>query len=91
MKNCTILSPKTPKNDLLTFNWGHSSSCNTLNTWRTTNVHLGPLMKPNARWALPVNPVLKDQSHWKMCEHILKKITQRPNTIQMFWIVIGAL
>ena len=30
-------------------------------------------MKLNARWALPVYPVLKDQSHWKMCEHILKK------------------
>ena len=43
-------------------------------------------MKLNARWALPVYPVLKDQSHWKMCEHILKK-TQRPNTIQILWIV----
>ena len=73
MKNCTILSPKTPKNDLLTFNWGHPSSCNTLSTWQTTNVHFGPPMKLNARWDLPVYPVLKDQSHWKMCEHILKK------------------
>ena len=42
-------------------------------------------MKLNARWALPVYPVLKDQSHWKMCEHILKK--QRPNTIQILLIV----
>ena len=73
MKNCTILRPKTPRNDLLTLNWGHPSSCNTLSTWRTTNVNFGPLMKLNARWALPVYPVLKDQSHWKMCEHILKK------------------
>ena len=30
-------------------------------------------MKLNARWALPVYPVLKDQIHWKMWEHILKK------------------
>ena len=30
-------------------------------------------MKLNARWALPVYPFSKDQSHWKMCEHILKK------------------
>ena len=75
MKNCTILSPKTPQNDLLTFNWGHPSSCNTLSTWRTTNVHFGHLLKLNARWALPVYPVLKDQSHWKMCEHIRKKNT----------------
>ena len=43
-------------------------------------------MKNNARWVLPVYPVLKDQSHWKMCEHIFKK-TQRPNTIQLHWIV----
>ena len=43
-------------------------------------------MKLNARWALPVYPVLKDQSHWKMCEHILKK-TQRTNTNQILWIV----
>ena len=42
-------------------------------------------MKLNARWALPVYPDLKDQSHWKMCEQILK--TQRPNTIQILWIV----
>ena len=42
-------------------------------------------MKLNARWALPVYPV-KDQSYWKMCEHILKK-TQRPNTIQILRIV----
>ena len=75
MKNCTILSPKTPNNDLLTLNWGHPSSRNTLSTWRTTNVHFGPLMKLNARWALPVYPVLKDQSHWKICEHNLKKNT----------------
>ena len=47
-------------------------------------------MKLTARWALPVYPVLKDQSHWKMCE-ILKE-TQRTNTIQILWIVeIGAL
>ena len=32
-------------------------------------------MKLNARWDLPVYPVLKDQSHWKKCEHILKKNT----------------
>ena len=43
-------------------------------------------MKPNAHWALPVYPVLKDQSHWKISEHIKKK-TERPNTIQIFWIV----
>ena len=30
------------------------------------------LMKLNARWALIVYPVLKDQNHWKMCENILK-------------------
>ena len=30
-------------------------------------------MKLNARWALPVYPVWKDQSHSEMCEHILKK------------------
>ena len=44
-------------------------------------------MELNARWALPVYPVLKDQVHWKMCEHILKKKTQRTNTIQILWIV----
>ena len=86
MKNCTIFSPKSPKNDFLTLNWGHPSSCTTIVTWRTTKAHIGPLMKLNARWALPVYPVLKDQSHWKMCEHILKK-TQRTNTIQILWIV----
>ena len=32
-------------------------------------------MKINARWALPVYPILKYQSHWKMCEQILKKNT----------------
>ena len=42
-------------------------------------------MKLNARWALPVYPVLKDQSRWIMYEHILKK--QRTNTIQILWIV----
>ena len=42
-------------------------------------------MELDARWALPVYPLLKAQSHWKMCEHILKK--QRPNTIQILWIV----
>ena len=36
MKNYSILSPKTPKNDLLIFNYGHPSSCTTLSTWRTT-------------------------------------------------------
>ena len=86
MKNCTILSRKTPINDLLTVNYGHPSSCTTIRTWRTTKAHFGPLMKLNARWALPVYPVLKDQSHWKMCEHILKN-TQRTNTIQVLWIV----
>ena len=63
MKNCNILSPKTPKNDLLTFDYGHPSTCTTLSTRRTTEAHFGPLMKLNARWALPVYPVLKDQSH----------------------------
>ena len=45
-------------------------------------------MKLNARWVLPVYPVLNDQSHWKINEHILKKEkTQRTNTIQILWIV----
>ena len=30
-------------------------------------------MKLDARWALPVYPVLKTQSHEKKCENILEK------------------
>ena len=43
-------------------------------------------MKLNACWALPVYLVLEDQSHWKMCEQILRK-TQRTHTIQILWIL----
>ena len=52
----------------------------------TPEAHFGPLIKLDARWALPVYPVLNDQSHWKMCEHILKKKTQRTKTIQILRI-----
>ena len=38
-------------------------------------------MKLNVHWALPVNPVLKDQSQWKGVKTSYKKI-QSPNTIQ---------
>ena len=63
MKNWKISSPKTAENNLLTLNKGHPSSCTPLSTCRTTEAHFAPLMKFNVRWALPVYPVLKDQSH----------------------------
>ena len=61
MKNCTILSPKTPKR--LLHHYKHLKS---------TKTHFGRLMKLYARWVLPAYPVLNDQSHWKMCEYNLK-------------------
>ena len=72
-KNGIILGSKTPKNDLLTLNNGLPSSFTTLSTWRTTKRGYGLLMKLDARWALPVYPVLKAQSHEKRCENILQK------------------
>ena len=71
-KNFIILGSKTPKNDLLTLNYGLPSSFNILSSWGTTK--RGPLMKLEARWALPVYPVLKAQSHENRCENILKKL-----------------
>ena len=36
MKNFSILGSKTPKNDILTLNYGLTSSFNKLSTWRAT-------------------------------------------------------
>ena len=60
-KNCKILGSKTPKNEVLTLNYGLPSSFTTLNTLRTTKRGYVPLMKLNARWALPIYPVFKDE------------------------------
>ena len=81
-KNFILLVSKTPKNDLLTLIYGLPSSITTLSTWGTTK--RGPLMKLYARWALPVYPVLKAQSHENRCENILQKYKKRQstNTIQ---------
>ena len=71
IRNFIILGSKTPKNDILTLNYGLPSSFTTLSTWGNTKRM--PLMKLDARWALPVYPVLKAQSHENRCENILQK------------------
>ena len=57
-KNCNILVPKTPKNDLLTLNYGLPSRLTTIGTWMTTKRGLGPLIKLSARWEQPVYHVV---------------------------------
>ena len=69
-KNFIILGSKTPKNDLLTLNYGLPSSFTTLSSWGTNKRE--SLMKLDARWALTVYPVLKAQSHKNRCENILQ-------------------
>ena len=83
-KNGIILASKTPKNDVLTLNYGLPSSFTTLSTWWTTKRGYGLLMKLDARWALPVYPVLKAQVTKKGVKTSYKngKKRQSTNTIQ---------
>ena len=80
-KNFIILGSKTPKNDLLTLNYGLPSSFTTLSTWETTK--RGPLMKLDVRWALPVYPVWKLKGMKTSVKTSYKnKKRQSTNTIQ---------